>query len=192
MRPGLWIDLVFCIIILPILLLIFPIEDWVGWNPFYVLWFVSWIYINYFLHRRVSALMMLSGSGWRWTSVALIFISAAITFLMSLKTVGEEDLTATPRLDTHQQELWILYVVTTFCGLAVGIQDILLRKAKADKALKEHHERTKNDLELRSEETAGDMVTVKAGYMSVTLPVSDIQYVESRGNYACIHREHGN
>lgn len=192
MKPGLWIDLALCIAVLPALLLIFPIEEWAGWNAMYVLWFVLWLYINYFLHRRVSAPLMLSGSKWRWTSAALVFISAAITFGMSLRQIGEPDLAYAHKLDPHQQALWALYIVTTFAGGAVGVLDVLLSQARADKSIREQHEVLRGDLDLRSDgAVAGETISVKVGYQSVQVPVSDIQYVESRGNYACIHRDHG-
>lgn len=192
MKPGLWIDLAFCIAVLPALLLIFPIEDWAGWNTMYVLWFVLWLYINYFLHRRVSAPLMLSGSRWRWTSAALVFISAAVTFLMSLHQVGDPALETSSRLDQHQQALWALYIMTTFTGIAIGILDERLKQMEADKAIQARQEDLRGDLGIRSEgAVSGETVTVKAGYQSVQVPVSDIQYIESRGNYACIHRDHG-
>lgn len=204
LRPGLWIDLALCIIVLPALLLIFPIEDWAGWDSAYVFWFVLWLYLNYFLHRRVSAPLMLSGSLWRWSSAGLIFISAAVTFLMSLHQVGEPGPAAAgaagpagtagaaARLEAHQQALWVLYIVTTFTGVAVGILDEKLKMAEADKAILRRQELQQSELGLRADgAVAGESVTVKVGYQSVQVPVADIQYVESRGNYACIHRDHG-
>ena len=192
LRPGLWIDLAFSIAVLPALLLIFPIEEWAGWDSAYLFWFVLWLYLTYFIHRRVSAPLMLSGSLWRWSSAGLIFISAAVTFLMSLHQVGEPDFDSSGRLESHQQALWALYVVTTFTGVAVGILDERLKQLEADKAIRQSHERQQNDLSIRAEgAVAGESISVKVGYQSVQVPVADIQYIESRGNYACIHRDHG-
>ena len=192
MKPGLWIDLALCIAVLPALLLIFPIEDWAGWDSMYVLGLVFWLYFNYFLHRRVSSPLMLSGSRWRWTSAALVFISAAITFLISLHQVGEPGFETAPRLDPHQQALWVLYIVTTFCGLAIGVLDVRLRQLETDRAIRQKKNLVTEEIEFRSDEAvAGESLSVKVGYQSVQLPVSDIQYIESRGNYACIHRDHG-
>ena len=187
MRPGLWIDLALCIAVLPALLLIFPIEDWAGWDSMYVLGLVFWLYFNYFLHRRVSSPLMLSGSRWRWTSAALVFISAAITFLISLHQIGEPGFETAPRLDAHQQALWVLYIVTTFCGLAIGVLDVRLRQLETDRAIRQQKNLVTEEIEFRSDEAvAGESLSVKVGYQSVQLPVSDIQYIESRGNYACI------
>ena len=50
----------------------------------------------------------------------------------------------------------------------------------------------RGEVDLRgSEAVGGEEVTVKAGYQTVHIPLSDIQYAESRGNYVCIHRDHG-
>ena len=195
MKPGSWIDLALCIAVLPALLVIFPIEEWAGWNAVYVLVCVGWMYLNYFLHRRVSALMLLSpGRKMVPLCVALVFISGVVTFLIGIYEPGipREITEKAPRLDPHQQALWILFVVTTFSGLAIGVMDTLYRQLEAFKQETQAENTVRGEVDLRgSEAVGGKEVTVKSGYQTVHIPLSDIQYAESRGNYVCIHRDHG-
>lgn len=195
MRPGSWIDLALCIAVLPAIFVIFPIEEWAGWNAVYVLVCTGWSYLNYFLHRRVSALLLLSPRRKLLPLFfALVFISGVVTFLIGIYEPGipREVLEKAPRLDPHQQALWILYIVTTFCGVAIGVLDTRNRQLESFKRDTQAADTVRGEVDLRgSEAVGGEEVTVKAGYQTVHIPLSDIQYAESRGNYVCIHRDHG-
>lgn len=191
MKPGTWFDLAFCIAVLPALLLIFPIEEWAGWNAFYVAVCILWSYLNYFLHRRITAPLVLSPrKNHLWIVAAIFFISAAVTFLVSLHELGLPR--TEPGMDLHQRALWVFFVVSSFCGVTIGILDIRLRQLEAFKQAREAADAVQGEVDLRgSEAVGGEEITVKSGYQLVHVPLSDIQYAETRGNYVCIHRDHG-
>ena len=42
----------------------------------------------------------------------------------------------------------------------------------------------------RAEAETGEEIQVKSGYKTVHIPLSAIQYVEGRNNYACFHLDH--
>ena len=159
MRPGSWIDLALCIAVLPALLVIFPIEEWAGWNAVYVLVCTAWSYLNYFLHRRVSALLLLSPRRKLLPLFfALVFISGVVTFLIGIYEPGipREVLEKAPRLDPHQQALWILYIVTTFCGVAIGVLDTRNRQLESFKRDTQAADTVRGEVDLRGSEAVGE------------------------------------
>ena len=47
------IDLAFCLILLPAMIMLLPIERWLEYNSLFVYLLVSWLYIVYILNRKV-------------------------------------------------------------------------------------------------------------------------------------------
>ena len=41
-----------------------------------------------------------------------------------------------------------------------------------------------------AQEVTGEEILLKAGYKTVHVPLSAIQYIEGRNNYACVHLDH--
>ena len=49
-----YIDLVFCLILLPAMITLLPIERWLVNDSMFVYILVSWLYIIYILNRRLT------------------------------------------------------------------------------------------------------------------------------------------
>jgi hypothetical protein len=187
-----WVDLGVCLVVIPCLVAVFPVEEWILWRASDVVVYLIWTYLCWFFGRRV--IPNLFDSGKRWTGIALLFLATVLTFLMSLRQVSfpqEIVPNRPPRLYQYQQAVWVLYISAMGCGLAVGV---LIRKIRL-------LERTLHDRDaeqavnavvetLATQAVAGETITVKADYKDVTVPLSAIQYIEARNNYACIHLDH--
>ena len=46
---SLYIDLAFCLVFLPLMMLVFPVERWWGTYPLFFTSFVIWLYVTYFI-----------------------------------------------------------------------------------------------------------------------------------------------
>ena len=47
-------DIVFCIIMLPMMILVFPVERWFYDYPLFVFVFLIWLYAVYFVNRKLT------------------------------------------------------------------------------------------------------------------------------------------
>lgn len=56
-----YIDLIFCLVLLPAMMTLLPIERWLINNSLFVYLLVSWLYIVYILNRRFIMLLCLPG-----------------------------------------------------------------------------------------------------------------------------------
>ena len=187
-----WVDLGVCLVVLPCLVSVFPVDEWILWRASDVIVYLMWTYLCWYLGRH--AIPRLFGSGKKWTALAVIFIATVLTYLMSLKQVSfprEMIADRPPRLYMYQQAVWVLYIAAMGIGLATGF---LARKTgRLEKA---QEERTKAEAVqstvdvLAAQAVAGETVTVKADYKDVTIPLAAIQYIEARNNYACLHLDH--
>ena len=187
-----WVDLFVCLVVLPCLVAVFPVEEWVIWRASDVIVYLMWTYLCWYLGRHM--IPRLFSTNKPWTAVAVLLIATVLTYLMSLKQVSfPRELVADrpPRLYLYQQAVWVLYIAAMGCGLATGLLSGRIRrleKAIADGTAKQVAQAAVEALSAQA--VAGETVTVKADYKDVTIPLAAIQYIEARNNYACLHLDH--
>ena len=184
-----WVDLLVWLVIIPCLIAVFPVEEWILWRVSDVFVYVMWTYLCWYLGRK--AIPTLWESGKPWTALAILFLATVLTYLMSIKPVPfPRDIVADrpPRLYQYQQAVWVLYIVAMGCGLAVGLLVRKIRHLEDKLQTKEEEQDDRTIAEARAAQAvAGETVTVKADYKDVTVPLASIQYIEARNNYACLH-----
>ena len=191
-RVETWVDLLVCLVVLPCLIAVFPVEEWVIWRASDVIVYLLWTYLCWYLGRHLIPWMLATDK--KWTAVAVLLIATVLTYLMSLKQVSfPRDLVADrpPRLYLYQQAVWVLYIAAMGCGLATGLLSGRVRrleKALTDETAKQVAQAAVEALSAQA--VAGETVTVKADYKDVTVPLAAIQYIEARNNYACLHLDH--
>jgi hypothetical protein len=187
-----WVDLGVCLILIPCLVSVFPVNEWILWRASDVIVYLLWTYLCWYLGRH--AVPNLFTSGKRWTAVAVVFLATVLTYLMSLKQVSfPRDLVADrpPRLYLYQQAVWVLYIAAMGIGLATGILAGKIRRLEKKQEENVAQQAARSAMEaLAAQAVAGETVTVKADYKDVTIPLAAIQYIEARNNYACLHLDH--
>ena len=192
MKTITWIDIIFGVIVMPGMMFLFPIGDWVQWHSGYVLLYIGWLYLVFLLSRKALGPVLLDGKKGTWTVAGTLFLIAAATFLMSLTPV---DFPRNPEYGTglapHIRAMWIMLLAVISYGIPVGMLDARTDRLTAVKDADEAIREQETAVRSRSEEVlSGEDLEVKAGYKTVHIPVSAIQYVESRNNYACFHLDH--
>lgn len=151
----LYIDFAFCLVFLPLMMFMFPVERWWGTYPVFFGLFISWLYINYFLYRYfVIPRLFQDGRKRTWAFVA-IAVSLSVTLLFSSYEIS------TPLYHIHrlqreiypylvwgvrqnQQAVWLHYIVVVFFCFAVG----MLNEAYRQRLAREEVEYERNKAEL--------------------------------------------
>lgn len=192
MKAITWIDIIFGVLVMPGMMFLFPVGEWLLWHSGYVLLYVVWLYAVFFLTRKLAGPMLLDGKKGCWTVLGVLFLTASATFLMSLTPV---DFPRNPDYGTgmapHIRAMWIMLLAVWSYGLPVGMLSAQIGKMSqvraADEAVRQEQDalRTKRD-----EDISGDTIIVKSGYKDIHVPVGAIQYIEGRNNYACFHLDH--
>lgn len=130
---GVYIDIAFCLVFLPLMILMFPVERWWGTYPTFLSSFILWLYVTYFAYKYFI-LPRLFGSGKaRMAAIAAIVASLTVTLAFSsynitspyyhhLKhhTFGEAGFPVWG-VRQNQQAVWLHYIVVTIFSLAVGL-----------------------------------------------------------------------
>ena len=187
-----WVDLGVCLLLIPCLVAIFPVEEWVLWRASDVIVYLMWTYLCWYLGRHVIPGLFTGGK--RWSALAIVFLATVLTYLMSLKQVSfprEMVADRPPRLYMYQQAVWSLFIAAMGAGLATGF--LILKTKRLEQAQEERTaaQAVQSAVDaLAAQAVAGETVTVKADYKDVTVPLAAIQYIEARNNYACLHLDH--
>ena len=191
-RLETWVDLGVCLVVIPCLVSLFPVGEWILWQAGDVIIYLVWTYLCWYLGRH--AVPALFASGKRWTAVAVVFLATVLTYLMSLKQASfprEMIADRPPRLYMYQQAVWVLYITAMGAGLATGILARKIRRLESEREEAAEQRAVQTAVEaLAAHAVAGETVTVKADYKDVTIPLAAIQYIEARNNYACLHLDH--
>ena len=191
-RLETWVDLGVCLVVIPCLVSLFPVGEWILWQAGDVIIYLVWTYLCWYLGRH--AIPALFASGKRWSAVAVVFLATVLTYLMSLKQASfprEMIADRPPRLYMYQQAVWVLYITAMGAGLATGILARKIRRLESEREEAAEQRAVQTAVEaLAAHAVAGETVTVKADYKDVTIPLAAIQYIEARNNYACLHLDH--
>ena len=193
MKNGYLVDIIFCILVLPGMMFLFPIGEWAQWHPGYILGYAGWLYGVYFLCREALGPML--PKGWRGllTVLGVLFLVAAVTFLMSWSPVDfpRDADTVSGRLELHQRAMWVLLIADISIGLLVGLYDSRIKALTTKQEVSAALDNARSSLYKRSfDAVADEEILLKSDYKTVHVPLSAIQYIESRNNYSCVHLDH--
>lgn len=126
---SLYIDMVFCAVVLPVMVMIFPIERWSHNFLWYVVMVGVWLYMLYFVNRAVTVPLLFRGGRYRWGGAALFLLSLAVTYLLSCVTLytPKPNIHDTginrvlPSVQQYQQAVWSLFMIVESFSFAVGL-----------------------------------------------------------------------
>ena len=126
---SIYIDIAFCIIVLPVMMMIFPIERWFHNFQWYVMTVGVWLYCLYFLNRFVTVPFLFKGKKHSAVGVLVIVLSILVTYGFSHITLytpkpnvhdlGIERLL--PSIQQYQQAVWSLFMIVEAYSFAVGL-----------------------------------------------------------------------
>ncbi len=193
MKNGHLVDIIFCILALPGMMFLFPIGEWAQWHPGYVLGYAGWLYAVYFLCREVLGPQLLKGTRGVLTVLGVLFVVGAVTFLMSWSPVDfpRDADTVSGRLELHQRAIWVLLLACVCVALPVGMYNARIKELSARKEESAALENARSSLFRRSfDAVADEEILLKSDYRTVHVPLSAIQFIESRNNYSCVHLDH--
>lgn len=134
------IDLFFCLILLPAMITLLPVERWLENNSTFVVLLVGWLYTVYFLTRKACVPMLFRSRRQLIIALCLLVGTVLVTWLvtqyqMEFPFRGDHPrserirrVTNLSKIRLHQQGTWFLYLVTICFSIAVGLLTELYRQ----------------------------------------------------------------
>ena len=149
------IDIIFCLILLPMMIMLLPVERWLTHHTAFAVIFVLWLYAVYFIHRKVTMPMIFRWKNW-WAPVLAFIGTVMVTWLViqldepwHFSRHGGMEPRRPHRLfwlSPREQGVWFLFAVVTTFSIAVGLLTELYRQMLEKKELEQ--EKSKAELAL--------------------------------------------
>lgn len=159
-KVQLWIDLLFCLVLLPVMIYLLPIERWLESNFLFVCLLVSWLYIVYIVNRVFTIPSLFKDRKRLVWVVVIVLAMIIITYLLSNYKMdypfrhhpphpaGDHFPPRQPmsaaKFRLHQQAVWFLFVIVMTFSSAIGLLGELYRQ----RARRQELETAKNKAEL--------------------------------------------
>lgn len=145
-RITLYVDLLFCLVILPLIIMLVPIDKWFINQPVFVVTLVIYFYLLYFTYRKVNipSLFMRKKYGYIILVLAVLML---VTELMTHFPLPEKSNIKLPlefRRHLHSQTVWFFFLIISGFGLAIEVTFELFRQMLA----RQEMEAEKNRAEL--------------------------------------------
>ena len=185
-------DIIFCVVVMPGMMFLFPTGEWLLWHPGYVLAYVLWLYGVWLLCRRVLGPMLTQSPGWRTLATVggTLFLIGIVTFLLSLTPVEfPRPAEGVGQMELHVSAMWVLLLAVVSYALPAGALERRIKMLEQALDSRQAARQASTALESRRQEAvpAGEEICVKVNYQTVHVPLSAIRYIEGRNNYACFH-----
>ncbi|MGM9804012.1 MAG: sensor histidine kinase [Muribaculaceae bacterium] len=158
-RLSTYIDLGFCIVLLPLMIFAFPVERWWATAPTFFCVFVLWLYITYFLYRYFIVPRFLRNRRNVAVAIAGILVSLSITAIVSTYKITSpyyhlrQQYKKTESINVPnwgarptQQAVWLHYIIVVMFSFSVGMVSEVYRQRLAHKEVE--LERRKAELAL--------------------------------------------
>lgn len=190
-RLLIW-DIIFCVLVVPGMMFLFPISQWIQWHPDYILGYFVWLEGVWFMCRKGIGPLLVQDRQGMALAVGSLFLIGVVTFLMTLTPVNfTSPGDSFGMMKLHHRAMWILLLAVVSAGIPEGALAAKNKELMAEKDREEKTEKARTALATRRAEAftdAGDdEIQVKAGYRTVHLPLTAIQFIEGRNNYAAFH-----
>ena len=151
-----YIDFAFCLILLPAMIMLLPIEKWLVNNSLFVSLLVVWLYIIYAVHRLFTVPLFFQHKKHKFWAFAILFTTIGATYMFTQYQLehprffdqipSSHAINLSKKMQTQQQAVWFLYVLVTTFSIVVGLltelsrqiivsQEIEFEKNKAELAL---------------------------------------------------------
>lgn len=129
---ALYIDLLFCLVIMPLAIRLLPVDRWIATNTAFLLTLVAYVYALYFVYRlaRLPKLFMQK----KYLQIVLLLgILAGVTELLTYFPMPAERITdnirqVEARMQIRTQTIWFFFLIVTGFSLAIELTFELFRQ----------------------------------------------------------------
>lgn len=153
-RISVYTDLLFCIVILPVIIMLAPVEKWIVYHTTFMILLITYLYALYFAYRKINLPSLLLER--KYTKAAITIVTVlVVTILISKFPLPESNFFSDQELSENltnarrrhrEQTVWYFFFIVTGFTLAIELvfelfkqiiskQEIEAEKNKAELAL---------------------------------------------------------
>lgn len=147
-----FIDVIFCTVLLPMMIMLLPVEKWIANNWQFVLLLVVWLYTVYFVNRKLTVPWIIGRKKLMW-ALLIILGMVLVTFFLAHYRMGYHEHAHEffvrrrgPKIRMQEQGVWFLFFVVECFSFAVGLLVEVFRQMVARREVE--YEKNKAELAL--------------------------------------------
>ena len=153
---SIYFDLILCVILIPVMTLLLPVDRWMESRPLFVVFLLLWLYGVYFINRKLTMPLIFGRKQYLY-AIILVLATFAVTYIItqSLAPHGAHFMRNPgpvphyrffPKMRPQEQGVWFLFMVVTMLSLAMGLMNELYIRTIQKKEVEQ--ERNKAELAL--------------------------------------------
>ena len=123
-----YVDLLFCLVILPLIILLVPVDKWIKTQPVFVGTLVLYLYLLYFTYRKANIPSLFLKRKYLHI-IILIIILTLITELLTHFPISDKFGSKLPidfRRHLHAQTIWFFFLIISGFSLAIEVTFIVM------------------------------------------------------------------
>ena len=129
---ALYIDLLACFVFLPLVIMVLPMEKWLMHSVSSVLVIVTYVYVLYFIYRRIHLTQLVIRKKYAMAVSAVVILVLATTLLTYIHfDPGVNNLTEqqmTNRIGYRRQIIWFFFLIVSGFSLSIELAYELFRQ----------------------------------------------------------------
>lgn len=136
-----YIDIAFCVVLLPTMMMLLPLDKWMEHRLDYLITLISWLYTIYCINRRVTIPLLFKTQRHRVIALVIFICATLITLLIAKYQnfpevfLAEDAERLTSKMNLQQQATWFLYVIVTAFSMAVSLLTILAQQMSQNQSI---------------------------------------------------------
>lgn len=127
-KLPLCIDAIFCLIVMPAMIMLLPIKLWIAHEPMFVYILLLWLYLIYLANRKIIVPRLISNRKQIIIAILLLLATMVGTYFITRYQIDTPFkrmprpafMRQMPKIRIQQQGVWFLYFIVTSFGLAIG------------------------------------------------------------------------
>lgn len=131
-RIALYIDLLFCLVIMPLVIMLLPVDRWIVNNMAFLVTLVAYVYVLYFVYRRACLPKLFMQKKYLRILLllaVLIVVTELLThFPMPAERITDDVRQMEARMHIRTQTIWFFFLMVTGFSLAIELTFELFRQ----------------------------------------------------------------
>ena len=124
-RITLYIDLLFCLVIIPLAIMLLPVDRWMTNNTAFLITLIAYVYVLYFVYRQVCLPKLFMQKKYLRIFILLLVLISVTELLthfpMPAEHINDDVRQMVAKMNIRRQTIWFFFLIVTGFSLAIEL-----------------------------------------------------------------------
>ena len=121
----LYIDLLFCLVIIPLAIMLLPVDRWMTNNTAFLITLIAYVYVLYFVYRQVCLPKLFMQKKYLRIFILLLVLISVTELLthfpMPAEHINDDVRQMVAKMNIRRQTIWFFFLIVTGFSLAIEL-----------------------------------------------------------------------